>query len=114
MMLIIEFVVAFLFILVLGYLVPAGRFYYWYHVRRTPANESLRIQRRRPPPGQVWQEIRLSLVTVVIFAAMATLLFELFKAGRTSLYWPLYDRPLWYLPVSVFLCAAIHDTYFYW
>jgi len=113
-MLIVEFAVAFLFILVLGYLVPAGRYYYWYHVRQTPATESLRIQRRRPPPGQVWQEMQLSLVTVVIFAAMATFLFELYKVGRTSLYWPLLARPLWYFPLSVFLCAVVHDTYFYW
>jgi lathosterol oxidase len=54
------------------------------------------------------------LVTILIFAAMSTVLFELYKAGKTSIYQPITAYPLWYLPLSFFLCAFIHDTYFYW
>lgn len=39
---VVEFVIAFVVILVLGYLVPAGRYYHWYHVRHSPENEALR------------------------------------------------------------------------
>ncbi len=113
-MLVVEFAAAFVIILVLGYIVPAGRYYYCYHVRRGPENDGLRIQSRRPRPGQVWEEIRLSLGSIVIIAGVAMLLVEMYRAGWTSLYWPLTAYPLWYFPLSVFLCAVVHDTFFYW
>jgi lathosterol oxidase len=113
-MLVIEFSALFLFILVLGYLVPAGKYYYLYYVRENKHKEEFRIQQRRPASSEVWREVRMSLVSVFIFAVMATALFQFYKAGRTSIYWRLRDYPLWYLPVSVFLCMVIHDTYFYW
>jgi lathosterol oxidase len=111
---VVEFAAAFVIILVLGYVVPAGRYYYFYHVRRGPEKAGLRIQTRRPRPGQVWEEIRMSIGSVAIFAGVAMLLVELTKAGWTSLYWPLSAYPLWYFPVSIFLCAVVHDTFFYW
>lgn len=113
-MLAVEFLVAFLFILILGYIVPAGRYYYWYHLRHDPANDALRIQHRTATTKQIWREIQLSVVTVVVFAMVATILWQFYKAGRTSIYWPITERPLWYFPVSIFLCAIVHDTYFYW
>lgn len=109
-----EFAAIFVIILVLGYLAPAGRYYYWYYVRTRPENEKLRIQSRRPSKGQIWREVKMSLVTVLIFAIMATGLFELYKAGWTRVYLRLRDYPLWYFPASVFLCLVFHDTYFYW
>ena len=114
MMLVLEFLAFFAFILVTGYLVPAGAFYLRYHVLKTEEKERLRIQDRRPAPGQVAREVKLSLVTVAIFAAMSTGLLQCYKVGWTNMYWRFSDYPLWYLPVSVLLCLAIHDTYFYW
>jgi hypothetical protein len=38
-MLIIEFTALFIVILVLGYLVPAGKYYYWYYVRENKRKE---------------------------------------------------------------------------
>jgi sterol desaturase/sphingolipid hydroxylase (fatty acid hydroxylase superfamily) len=113
-MLILEFTAIFFFILVLGYLVPAGKYYYWYYVRENKQKEKLRIQERRPSGKEIWREVRMSLVSVLIFAIMATGLFQFYKAGWTSIYWRFRDYPLWYLPVSVFLCLIVHDTYFYW
>ncbi|HEY2415429.1 MAG TPA: sterol desaturase family protein [Pirellulaceae bacterium] len=113
-MLVIEFTAFFLVILILGYLVPAGKYYYWYYVRENKRKEELRIQQRRPGENEVWREVRMSLVSVLIFAVLATVVFQFYKAGRTSIYWRLRDYPLWYLPVSVFLCMVLHDTYFYW
>ena len=113
-MLFVEFLGFFLFILIPGYIVPAGYFYYMYHVRHDPAHEPYRIQDRYPAPGQVRREIRMSLVTVCIFAVMATSLFQLYKAGHTSIYLKFHDYPFWYLPLSFALCLLVHDTYFYW
>lgn len=110
-----EFVGLFVFITVLGYLVPAGRYYRRFHVGNHRELERFRIQHREIPPGQIAREIKMSLVTIAIFAAMGTALIELFKAGHTSIiYWErAWQSPLWAL-VSFALCFIIHDTYFYW
>jgi lathosterol oxidase len=110
-MLLLEFVGLFLFILVPGYLLPAGYLYYWYYVQPVKVEK---IQERGPMPGQVRREIKLSLLSILIFALMATGLFELYKAGMTSIYLRWGDYPLYYLPLSFLLCLVIHDTYFYW
>src|SRR5262249_49731993 len=114
LLLIAELAAFFLFILVFGYVLPAGYFYYHYHVRTTREQEQLRIQDRRPTGQQIRREVRLSLVTINIWAVMATALFQLYLAGMTQIYLHFGDYPLIYLPISLFLCVFIHDTYFYW
>lgn len=110
--LLIELAVIFAVILVLGYLLPAGHAYYKYYIRH--ADPQARIQRRQPTPEGIRREIKLSLVTICIFAIMATGLFQLYKAGWTQIYVPITAYPLWYLPLSFLICLVFHDTYFYW
>jgi lathosterol oxidase len=113
-MLLLEFAGFFTFIVVFGYFLPAGQFYYSYYIHHDPAHDKLRIQERQPMPGQIRREIRLSLITVAIWAVMSTVLFELYKSGQTAIYLHISDYPVWYLPVSFVLCVFLHDTYFYW
>jgi len=113
-MIALEFIGFYLFILIFGYLVPAGSFYYWYHVRHDPKLSALRIQQRQPVVGQIRRECRLSLITVLIFAVMATAVFQLYKAGHTKIYLRIGERPLFYLPISFAISLVVHDTYFYW
>lgn len=113
-MVFVEFVAFFAFTLLFGYLLPVGQFYYWYHVRKDPRKEQQRIQQRRPANGQVRHEILSSLSTIVIFAILATALFQLYLAGLTAVYCRLSDYPLWYVPISFLFCLVIHDTFFYW
>jgi len=113
-MLIVEFAGFFAFILVFGYLLPAGQFYLWFYILRSDAKEQNRIQERQPTPGQIRREVLLSLSTIAIFAAMATGVFQLYKAGYTGIYRHLRDWPLYYLPISFVICLILHDTYFYW
>ena len=91
-MLLLEFTAFFLFVLVYGYLVPAGLFYYLYHVRQDPRKERLRIQQLRPTGRQIRREIKMSLVTVLIFAVMATAVYQLCRLIRG----PLDSRPVCY------------------
>src|SRR5690242_2010041 len=113
-MLVLQFFGFFLFILVLGYLLPAGQFFYKYYVRTGPDIQEHRIQKRLPTREQIHREIRMSVITVIIFAAMSTLLLHLYKAGWTQFYWRFRDYPLYYLPISLILCMIFHDTFFYW
>ncbi|HZZ71425.1 MAG TPA: sterol desaturase family protein [Pirellulales bacterium] len=114
MMLLLEFVGFFAFILVFGYLWPAGYFYYRYHWKTSAAQEPYRIQTTVPARKQICREIRLSLVTILIFAIGSTIVFEMYRAGLTRIYRPLTVGPLWYAPLSFILCVFLNDTYFYW
>jgi lathosterol oxidase len=111
-MIVYEYLAFFFFILVFGYLLPAGQFYFKYHVRQQP---DLRpIQTRRPNRKGIRREIRMSLVSIAIFAALSTMLLELWRMGKTSIYRDVREYPLIYMPVSFVLCVALFDTYFYW
>lgn len=109
-----EFLAFFAFILFFGYLAPAGSYYWLYHLRRSDTKEQRRIQHRRPTRAGIMREIKLSVLSVFIFAVMSTVLFQFYKAGWTSIYWRIREYGWLYLPVSIFLCMVIHDTYFYW
>jgi len=113
-MLLAEFAAIFLFILILGYLVPCGHAYYTYFLHSNEEKEKRRIQTRRPTRLGIQREIRLSVQAILIFAIMGTGLFELYKAGLTSIYWDTFAYPLYYIPISFFLCLVLHDTMFYW
>jgi Delta7-sterol 5-desaturase len=108
----VEFSVLFLFILVFGYLLPVGQFYYRYYLSKK-SDPAKHIQDRWPTHKGIRREVRLSLSSIAIFAAMATVLYEMYLAGMTSIYRPFSQYPI-YFPLSILLCALLHDTYFYW
>jgi sterol desaturase/sphingolipid hydroxylase (fatty acid hydroxylase superfamily) len=110
----IEFLALFSFISILGYAVPAGIYYWLYHVRKSENKEHLRIQDRRPTRAGIHREIRLSVISIFIFSVMGAVLVEFYRAGWTSIYLRIRDYGWWYFPVSIFLCMVLHDTYFYW
>ena len=109
-----EFAVIFLFILIMGYLLPCGHAYYVYFLNSNEEKEKRRIQDKRPSRNGIFREIRMSLLSVLIFSIMCTGLYEMYKAGMTSIYWNTFKYPLIYLPISFFLCLVLHDTMFYW
>lgn len=109
-----EFLAIFLFILVLGYLVPCGHAYYAFFLHSNKVKDKNRIQERRPTRQGIQREIRMSLQSILIFSIMGTGLFQLYKAGLTSIYWDTFAYPLYYLPISFFICLVIQDTVFYW
>jgi sterol desaturase/sphingolipid hydroxylase (fatty acid hydroxylase superfamily) len=109
-----EFTAIFFFILIFGYLLPCGQMYYSYFVRSSEEKEQRRIQDRRPKEHDIRREVTMSLQAILIFSIMCTGLFEMYKAGLTSIYWDTFQYPLYYLPISFFLCLVLHDTMFYW
>lgn len=113
MSLLIEFVSIFTFITVLGYLAPAGSYFWLYHVR-AQQNHLEPIQSRRPTAKDIRREIQLSLSTCLVFSVMVTFLYQLYKGGHTSIYWRLRDYPYGFLFLSVFIALVLHDTWFYW
>jgi sterol desaturase/sphingolipid hydroxylase (fatty acid hydroxylase superfamily) len=113
MTLLLEFFVILFLTLVFGYLAPAGWYYWFYHVHAQDRHLEP-LQHRRPTAKDIRREVLLSLSTVVIFSIMGTGLYQLYKAGHTSVYWRLRDYPYGSLFVFVFIAFVVHDFYFYW
>lgn len=64
---------------------------------------------------QIGSEIRWSLLSAAIYGIPAGIVaWGWDNRGWTLIYRRVEDYPLWYLPVSVLLYLAAHDTWFYW
>jgi sterol desaturase/sphingolipid hydroxylase (fatty acid hydroxylase superfamily) len=65
--------------------------------------------------AQISREIRWSLASAAIYGVPAGIVaWGWQNLGWTEIYRNVADYPLWYLPVSVLLYLALHDTWFYW
>ncbi len=97
------------------YFIVAGLFYWLLWGRAEKNVAATRLSPVRPTRDNVSFEIRMSLLSSLIYAAPGAVVIEAYKAGGTALYTQL-DTPLaWaWIPVSIFIYLAIHDTYFYW
>lgn len=65
--------------------------------------------------GQIRREIGWSLASALVYGIPAgTVAWGWREHGWTLVYTDIRAFPLWYWPLSVFLCLAAHDTWFYW
>lgn len=65
--------------------------------------------------AQIRREIGWSLAAAAIYGVPAGVVaWGWQNRGWTRIYGDLHAWPLWYLPVSVLLYLACHDTWFYW
>ena len=79
------------------------------------------LTRRRFPTlyagrsAQIRSEILWSLASAFIYAAPAAILaWGWQRFGWTRVYTNVSDYPLWWLPLSVLVYLAAHDSWFYW
>lgn len=64
---------------------------------------------------QIAREVRWSLASAAIYGVPAGILAWGWREhGWTRVYTALDARDLWYVPVSILLYLALHDTWFYW
>ncbi len=64
---------------------------------------------------QIRREIGWSLASAIIYGAPAGLAAWAWHShGLTRIYTDVTAHPLWYLPVSLLVYLAAHDTWFYW
>ncbi len=74
----------------------------------------LENRRRLPPPWKsIRRDIKLSVLSSVIFALAAATIVCAYELGITRLYADVDRYPLWYLVVSYVLAIVLQDTYFY-
>ena len=89
------------------YLVTSGLFAYW-TARRFP-------ERLGGQQAQIRKEIGWSLASAAIYGVPAGVLAWGWQArGWTRVYSDIEAMPLWWVPVSVLVYLALHDSWFYW
>lgn len=104
----------FAFILIAGYIIPAGQFYLRFFTFSSARTEQARIQKRTASRGDILRELKYSLSTIAIFSVLAALLWRYYLAGGTKIYWNWERYPWYYHPISFAALLFFHDTYFYW
>jgi Delta7-sterol 5-desaturase len=71
-------------------------------------------QNRLPPPWEsIRRDIRLSVISSIVFALAAASIVTAYDMGITRLYADVYQYPLWYLGFSYVIAIVLQDTYFY-
>jgi Delta7-sterol 5-desaturase len=74
----------------------------------------LENRRRLPPPWKsIRRDIKLSVLSSIVFALAAATIVSAYELGITRLYADVDRYPLWYLAVSYILAIVLQDTYFY-
>lgn len=89
------------------YIATSGLFA-WLGERRLPGlHDGLYAQIRR--------EIGWSLVSALIYGLPAGIVAWGWREhGWTRIYEDVSTYPIWWMPVSLLMCLALHDTWFYW
>lgn len=109
-----EFFVILCLFMFLYYLIPVSAAYYIFFVSKNTRWKNRRIQDRSPSIESIKREIKWSVLSIVIFSILASILYQFIKANRTQLYFEVDDYGIFYLCVSPLLAMFIHDTYYYW
>lgn len=100
-------------VLLYFYFIPAGIFYYFFY-KRTLNSAIPKIQSRYPSDKSIINEIKGSVLSLVLFSFLGTLLYEIWKHDYTKIYFSLSEHSLGYTILSFFILLILHDSYFYW
>lgn len=96
------------------YFLFAGVVFFIFYILKRKKWLHLKIQTQFPQNKHLFNEIKYSLLSLMIISGMAISVYLLNRAGYTQIYTE-PDKYGWaYLIFSIPLLLFIHDTYFYW
>ncbi|MEL6789355.1 MAG: sterol desaturase family protein [Pseudomonadota bacterium] len=99
----------------LRYFIVAGLFYFLLWGRPAERVRARRLSPRAPQGDVVRHEVKMSLVSSMIYAVPGAIVMEAFKAGHTAIYTGTPSAlGFMLIPLSILTYLFIHDTYFYW
>ena len=103
------------FAVVIGrYFLIAGIFYGVFYAWFPKQWQQRKISNRNYKKHQFRKEVGWSAVTALLFAVTGAVTFLLWQKGSTKLYFDAADHSLWWLPLSLVIALALHETYYYW
>lgn len=74
----------------------------------------LKIQQKYPKMSKVWEEVKHSSVTALIFGFLAVIINWMTDMGWTQVYTDFSEYGIFYAVFSFVVLAFVHDAYFYW
>lgn len=98
----------------LRYLFFSGVLFFLFYVFFQKKWAKRKIQLAFPKPTDYQREVGYSMLTMLIFAGMAWIIFRSPLSAYTLRYDDLSERGWGYWAFSVTIMIFIHDTYFYW
>jgi len=110
----ISYILIFFLILLIRYFSTAGLFYLYYLKTKESPNSSDIMSQRPLKKDQIRKEMYWSVLSSVIFAVFGALVYWLWLQNLTAIYLDPLTYGIWYLPLSLFLVLAVHETYYYW
>src|SRR5450631_1730107 len=108
-----------LFMLMFGiflvvYFILSGTSYWVLYIAKRDQFKSRKIQGRYPPGKIIYQEIKWSVVSVLLMSFFNTILVVYISKGYTKMYFDMNEFGWVYFLGSIVLCVFINDTHFYW
>ncbi|MEP7321169.1 MAG: sterol desaturase family protein [Saprospiraceae bacterium] len=112
---ILQFIIAFILLAVaifMRYLMIAALFYFIFERNDQFTKRSLsnKIIKR----GQIKNEIKNSLFTSLIFAALGVGIIYAWQSGYTKIYIHWSEWPIYWILLSPLLILLLHESYYYW
>ncbi|MFN5399732.1 MAG: sterol desaturase family protein [Pseudanabaena sp.] len=98
-------------ILIRYFLVAGGMYLFFYSPSRQPLLE--KNLRQNPSWELIKSDIKLSVLSTVVFAIASAFILSAYNWGLTRIYSDPHQYGLWYLGVSYVLVLILQDTYFY-
>lgn len=96
------------------YIFIAGIFYVLFYIIDPNNLKTRKIFKKQKDAKQYRKEFLWSLFSCVLFALAGAIMVVLWQRGDTAIYENISDYPLWWIPLSFFVAAFIHETYYYW
>jgi len=101
-------------ILILRYLIIAGGAYVYFWVFKKERWQHRRIQQKFPDKKHIWNEVKWSLSTFVIFMMTGVGIYLMRTNGYTKIYSSVSEYGWPYFFLSIAIMIVYHDAYFYW
>src|SRR5690242_9603451 len=96
--------VVLLYIIITGrYFLVSGFFYLFFYKWFKMHWHGRKLGNKQYTPEQLRREIKWSVITSTCFAFTGTVLLLLYQLGYTRIYTNVFDYPVWWMPVSLFL-----------
>ncbi len=104
---------AFFAIILIRYILMAGFAYWLVYLRTGGSAVAGRPDVQAPSSAAMREDIRLSVVSTVVFALATAAVMMFQDRGMTQLYGRVQDHPWWYLGLSYAAVLVLQDGWFY-
>jgi Delta7-sterol 5-desaturase len=105
----------FMFLIFLSvYFILSGGSYWVLYIAQKDRFKPRKIHKRYPSRKIIFQEIKWSVISVLLMSFLNTILVIWILKGYTKMYFRIYEYGWFYFFGSMMICIFINDAHFYW